>query len=228
MRRSSSTSRICGASSAGCAGRRCAVAASVHDHSFAGAARKIVSSTLSGSSRSIIARRKRRTVSALRRPDLLERAVDALGLQARELADQRLALRRRIEQALPAVVVAGLLHDVAFVEQLLQHAPERLLGDAQDVEQVGDLQPGIAVDEMHDPVMRPAEAEGLQLIVGVADEVAVGEEQQLDDVPAQIGLARRGRCATRRRLRRDSEKFMSAILTYLGFNVTKRSAATKF
>src|ERR1700736_4706785 len=39
-----------------------------HAHSFAGAARKIVSSTLSGSSRSIIARRKRRTVSAFAGP----------------------------------------------------------------------------------------------------------------------------------------------------------------
>src|SRR5581483_12350015 len=44
----------------------------------------------------------------VRRAHLLERAVDAPGLQARELADQRFALRRGIEQALPAIVVAGL------------------------------------------------------------------------------------------------------------------------
>src|SRR6185312_5164343 len=49
----------------------------------------------------------------IRRPDLLQRAIDAFGLQARKLADQRLALRRGVEQALPAIVVAGLLHDVA-------------------------------------------------------------------------------------------------------------------
>ena len=102
-----------------------------------------------------------------------------------ELGDQGLALGGGIEQALPPVVVAGLLHDIAFVEQLLEHPAERLLGDAQDVEQVGDLQSGIAVDEMHHPVMGAAEAEGLQLMVGVADEIAVGEEQQLDDIPAQ-------------------------------------------
>ena len=102
-----------------------------------------------------------------------------------------------VKQALPAVVVAGLLHDVAFVEQLLEHPSERLLGDAQDVEQVGDLQAGIAVDEMHHPVMRPAEAERLQLMVGVADEIAIGKEQQLDDIPAQI--ARRAGRRTRRR-----------------------------
>ena len=66
------------------------------------------------------------------------------------------------------------------------HAPERLLGDAQDVEEVGNLQPGIAVDEMQHPVMRPSEPERLQLMVGIADEVAVGEEQELDDIPAQL------------------------------------------
>src|ERR1700690_491361 len=41
---------------------------------------------------------------------------------------------------------------------------------------------------MHHPMMRPAEAEHLQLMVGIADEVAVREKQQLDDIPAQIAL----------------------------------------
>jgi hypothetical protein len=39
---------------------------------------------------------------------------------------------------------------------------------------------------MQHPVVRPPEPECLQLMVGVADEIAIGEEQQLDDVPAQI------------------------------------------
>jgi hypothetical protein len=34
--------------------------------------------------------------------------------------------------------------------------------------------------------MRPSEPESLQLMIGVTDEIAVGEEQQLDDIPAQI------------------------------------------
>ncbi len=42
------------------------------------------------------------------------------------------------------------------------------------------------MDEMHHPVMGAAEAESLQLMVGVADKIPVGEEQQLDDVPAQV------------------------------------------
>jgi hypothetical protein len=43
---------------------------------------------------------------------------------------------------------------------------------------------------MQHPMVRAAEPERLQLMVGVADEIPVGEEQQLNDIPAQIGLAR--------------------------------------
>ena len=66
--------------------------------------------------------------------------------------------------------------------QFLQHAVEALLGDPQDVEQFGDRQPRMAVDEMQHAVVRPAEAEVLQEPVGVADEVAIGEEEQLDQI----------------------------------------------
>jgi hypothetical protein len=37
---------------------------------------------------------------------------------------------------------------------------------------------------MQHPVMRPAEPESLQLMVGIPDEITVGEEQELDDIPA--------------------------------------------
>jgi len=106
-----------------------------------------------------------------------------------------------------------------------------LLGDAQHVQQIGHLQAGITVDEMHDTVMRPSEPEGLQLMIGVTDEIAVGEEQQLDDIPAQIagpGLGERPSLARESWSGDAPEKLMSAILTYLGFNVTKLSAATKY
>ena len=131
------------------------------------------------------------------RPELGERARDAHGLQPGELHRQRLALRRDVEQPLAAVVRALLLHHVALVDELLEHATERLLGDLEDVEQLGDLHAGIAVDEMQHPVMRAAEAELGQHVVGIADEVAIGEEQKLDDVPDRLvrhvprGLRRR-------------------------------------
>ena len=236
MRRSSSTSSRCGASSAGCGGVRATVAAWAHDHSFAFAVALPVAEDGLQHLVGIVAidHRAQELADRIRAgwPDVAQRAVDPVGLQAGELRDQRLALGGGEKKALPPVVIAGLLHDIAFVEQLLEHPSQRLLGDAQHVEQVGDLQAGIAVDEMQHPVMGPAEAEGLELMVGVADEIPIGEEQQLDDIPAQIGRRRGrrpplGRPSNRGR-RSGFEKFMSAILTYLGFNVTKRPVATKY
>ena len=73
------------------------------------------------------------------RAEFAESAVDALGLQIGQLERQRLALRRHEQQPLAAVLRALLLHDVTLIDQLLEHAAERLLGDVEDVEQVGDL-----------------------------------------------------------------------------------------
>ena len=43
---------------------------------------------------------------------------------------------------------------------------EALLGDLQDVEEVGDRQPGIAVDEMQHAVMRAAETDFARIASG--------------------------------------------------------------
>ena len=102
-----------------------------------------------------------------------------------------------IEQPLAAIVGALALHDVALVDQLLEHAAERLLGDLENVEQIGDLHAGIAVDEMQHAVMRAAEAELGQHLVGIADEIAIGEEQKLDEVPVRLDVPRGGaRCGS--------------------------------
>ena len=152
-------------------------------------------STLSRLSGSIMATRNWRAASCAFGPSSASARVMRVGLQAGELHRQRLALGGDVKQALAAVVVAVLLHDIALVEQLLEHAAERLLGDLQHVEQIGDLHAGIAVDEMQHPVMRAAEPELRQLVVGVADEIAIGEEQQLDDVPDRLGRPRAPRSA---------------------------------
>ena len=123
-------------------------------------------------------------------PELGQRARDARGLQSRELHGERLAFRRNVEQALAAVIGALLLHHIALVDELLEHAAERLLGDLENVEQFRNFHAGIAVDEMQHPVVRASEAELRQHVVGIAGEVAIGEEQQLDDVPD--GLAPTG------------------------------------
>src|SRR5262249_48181338 len=197
MRRSSSTSSTWGASSAGCAGGLAAaiIALGFMPCSLSGVAQSRLgrlAAAEDGLQHLIgilaIDHRAQELAHGLGagRADVGNRTVDAVGLQPRQLAHQRLALGGGVEQPLPAVVIAGLLDDVALVEKLLEHAPQRLLGDAQDVEEIGDLQPGIAVDEMQHPVMGPAEAERLELMVGIAHEVAVGEEQELNDIPAQI------------------------------------------
>ena len=61
----------------------------------------------------------------------------------------------------------------------------------------------MAVDEMQHAVMRPAEAEILQDGIGVAGEIAIGEEQQLGEFE-QLGLGQgalaRGAAVAARRL----------------------------
>ena len=142
-----------------------------------------------------------------------------------------LALRRDVKQALAAVVRALLLQHVALVDQLLEHAAERLLGDVQDVEQVGDLHARVAVDEMQHPVVGAAEAELEQHLVRVADEIAIGKKQELDDVPDRLAAPPRDRGDPLGRLvpgaRPWRSKFMSAMLTYFGFMLPKQCARRK-
>src|SRR5262249_12309934 len=67
--------------------------------------------------------------------------------------------------------------------ELLEHATQGLFRNVEDIEQVGDLHAGIAVDEMQHAMVRTPKAQLQQHFVWVTDEVAVGEEQKLDDVP---------------------------------------------
>ncbi len=107
-------------------------------------------------------------------------------MQRRELERELLTLGRDVKQTLPAVLRAFTLHHVTLVDQLLEDAAERLLGDAKNVEQLGDLHAGIAIDEVQDPVMRTAKAELDQHLVRIADEIAISKEQQLDEIPERL------------------------------------------
>src|SRR5262245_12273221 len=122
-------------------------------------------------------------------PEFTEHAIDPLRLQRREPERQGLSLRRHIEEALTAILIALLLQHIALVDELLEHAAERLFRDVEDLEQIRNPHAGVAVDEMQDPVMRAPETKLQKHLVGVTDEVPVGEEQQFDDVPN--GLRRR-------------------------------------
>ena len=60
-------------------------------------------------------------------------------LQGREPQRQRFALGGDEQQPLAAIRGALLLFHIAFVDELLEHAAERLLGDVEDVEELRQL-----------------------------------------------------------------------------------------
>src|SRR4029077_4765200 len=127
--------------------------------------------------------------------EFVEHAADPHCLQPGKLERQRFAGGADIKQPLTAVG-ALLLDDVALVDKLLEDAAERLLGDFQNVEQLSDFHTRVAINEMQHAMVRAAKAELVQKLIGVADEVAVGKEQKLDEIP--IGLARIGALGHRR------------------------------
>ncbi len=234
MRRSSSTTRRCGASSA--SGLRAWIIRSLF------CARPSARTVLR---LAIGARNQRLDISTRRRLDhggeklarrfagvavaLVEGAGETPRLQERELERERLAFRRDEEEPLTPVGGPGALDDVAVVDEFAQHAAEALLGDFQDIEQIGDPDAGMAVDEMQHPVVRAAEIEARQHLVGVADEVAIGEKQKLDQIEGgTLGLAGGGRSEPDSTGREESvETFMSAILTYSGSIVTRERVLAK-
>src|SRR5262249_31166905 len=121
------------------------------------------------------------------------------------------------------------LDDIILIDELLEYTAKRLLGDLQDVEQVCNLHARVAVDKMQHAMVRAAKSKLLQHLVGVADEVAIGEEQEFDEVPDR--LRRLGTCRLRRGARpagcrhagvSHGPSFRSAILTYFVLFVTQR------
>ncbi len=170
--------------------------------SAAWSAREISFSTGPRSSASIMATRKRRACSRAPSPhsesafsillsrlqELRRHVLDAAGLDGDELARQRLALRREVQQPLAAVGRAGAAVDEALIHQFAQHPAEALLGDAQDVEQVGDAHTRVAIDEMQHTMMCTAEPDTAENLVGITDEVPVGKEEKLDQVDQRLSL----------------------------------------
>ncbi len=125
--------------------------------------------------------------------------------------------------ALATILRAGDLLDEARVDELLEHTRKTLLGYLQHVQQFGDGQSGHAVDEVQDTMMRAPEAVAFQDVVRVGREIAVGEEQQLDDGQVDaviIGYRRADRVGAGAIAFRHhvswTRKFMSAMLTYFG------------
>ena len=70
-----------------------------------------------------------------------------------------------------------------------QHPIEALLGDAQDLQELGDGQPRPAGDEIENPMVRPTESVGFEEPVRIAHEITIGEEKQLDQVVHRLRVA---------------------------------------
>src|SRR5439155_12051416 len=87
-----------------------------------------------------------------------ESCVDAARLGGRQGFEELAAFFGGKQQALAAIGGAGLLLDIAVIDQLPQDSGEALLGDLEDVQQVGDRHAGLQIDEIQHPVVSAAKA----------------------------------------------------------------------
>jgi len=106
---------------------------------------------------------------------------DALSLQCQQFLSQHLPAPGDVKMALAAVAEAGLLRDKAILDQLLEYPGQRLLGDLQNHQEIGDPQSRISMHEMEDPVVRPPKPEFIEYPVRLASKVPVGKKQKLHE-----------------------------------------------
>ena len=126
-------------------------------------------------------KRNWRTIASLPGPHTSSAPATRLACRLVETAREVRTFFRHAQPPLAAIVDPRLLRDPAFVDELLQHAGKALLGDLQHLQQVRHPQARIAVDEVENAVMRPAQSELGKHRVRLPREVAIGKEQQLDD-----------------------------------------------
>jgi hypothetical protein len=101
-------------------------------------------------------------------------------LQKRGIQRKSLSARGWKQLTLAAVLYAWAGLDIVPADQFLEDAIETLLGDFQNVQQLGDREPRTPGDEMQHPVMRPAKPKGNEETIGIAGKIAIGEEHELD------------------------------------------------
>jgi len=119
-----------------------------------------------------------------------------LALAIGQLALELHALLCEPQQALATVARAALLLDVTLLQQVLQHARDRLLGHLQDRQQMAHGLAGMTADEVARAMMGAAELVLLELLVGFEREIAVGIEHQLYAL-AQLLVAQEQRVSGR-------------------------------
>lgn len=113
---------------------------------------------------------------------VFQRACDASRLGKGKRKRELTAAFRGIEFAVAAIMLAGSLHHMASVDQLLEHARKALFGDAQHFQKLGHRHARLAIDKIEDTVMRPPETDLFKDKVRIGSEIAIGKKQKLNDV----------------------------------------------
>jgi len=111
------------------------------------------------------------------------------GTNGREARDGD-AFRERVARMVRPILLRR--HRAEVLDQLPEHPGKTLLGDLEDVEKIGDPDSRVTANEVDDPVVGAAKAEVGQDFIRIGDEIAIGEEQQFDQLD-HLAIIRRGR-----------------------------------
>ena len=114
-----------------------------------------------------------------------------LGLGRGQGFEQVSALGSGIEQPLATVGFPSFLLDIAVIDELPQDARQALLGDLEDIEEIGDGHTGAQVHEVEDPVVGATKSLLFEHVVGIADEIAIGKKEQPHDIERKLRLSGR-------------------------------------
>ena len=101
--------------------------------------------------------------------------MDPIDLQGNQLIGKRRAFRRQGEKAFSPIRLASLLDDKSLIDQLFQNPRETLLGNFENIKEIGDAQAGVPVDEMQHPMVSTTKPEFGKDDVGFASKVPVSE-----------------------------------------------------
>jgi hypothetical protein len=127
---------------------------------------------------------------------LLERQSEPPRLNHGQPQRQALAVRRRIKLPASAIQRPGSDLDEVLVDEFPQHAVEALLGDPQYLQKLGDRQPRPPADKIENAMMSASKSVSLEQPIGVADKIAIGEKEQLDQFVHRLFRAARLRRRT--------------------------------
>lgn len=90
-----------------------------------------------------------------------------------------------MQQPLTPVVGAWALFNEVLIDELFQDSAKALFCDPKNVEEVGDHDPRIAVNEMQHPVVGAPELILCESIIRIGGEVAISEKKQFDQIVRQ-------------------------------------------